>query len=163
MDLSSLVPFLLLFTPALLGVLTGFILQWAASRHANACTRREIVHGLYVELKQSRTRLSKLVGHTVPTARWEMAVNSGKGLLLKPKILDRISETYFALENYQYEIKLVRRFSESARASIGSRTHAAKAKLAEVRWQQAVEMQKNMVAELDALLKEDFWPDDSDT
>jgi hypothetical protein len=92
-----------------------------------------------------------------------MAVNSGKGLFLKPRILDRISETYFDLENYQYEIKLVRRFSESARASIGSPTHAAKQKLAEVRWNQAVQMQKNVMAAVDALLNEDFWAEESQT
>jgi hypothetical protein len=146
------------FLPPFFGVVAAFLLQWTASYLNNMRTKKALLIRLRIELKMARDRLSEGVGHTVPMASWKLAVNSGRAMLLPHKMLDKIHGIYFALENYDYEIKLMRGFSENARSSEGSPDHEAKQKLAQHRWNQAVNMQKNMVKAIDALLNEDFWP-----
>jgi hypothetical protein len=122
--------------------------------------RTALLKALRVELQQAKERLSRLVGHTVPTDSWKLAIYSGRALLLKYEIFDKIGKMYFELENYDYEIKLVRGFSEDARKSVGMPDHMAKETLAGVRWEQAVKMQKSLVEAIDRLLERDFWPKD---
>jgi hypothetical protein len=90
---------------------------------------------------------------------WRLAIHSGRALLLDHEILSRISKMYFAMDNYTYEIKLVRQFSEQARQAVGEEQQA-KTSLASIRWNQSVEMQKNLAKAIDDLLKEDFWTPD---
>jgi hypothetical protein len=121
--------------------------------------RTALLKALRVELQQAKERLSKLVGHTVPTDSWKLAIYSGRALLLKHEIFDKIGKIYFELENYDYEIKLVRGFSEDARKSVGMPDQAARETLAGVRWEYAVKMQKSLIEAIDRLLERDFWPD----
>jgi len=148
------------FLPPFFGVIAAFLLQWVVSYIKDKRTIKSLLRRLHAELTQARDRLSKARGHTAPMASWKLAINSGRALLLPHKVLDKIYNIYFALENYDYEIKLVRGFSESARSSRGSPDQSAKSVLASVRWNQAEEMQKSLVAAIDSLLKEDFWPKD---
>ena len=149
------------FVPPFFGVLAAFLLERCVSSVRDCRTKKVLLRRLHLELRQARDRLSKLLGHTVPMTSWKLAIYSGRALLLPHETLDKISSLYFDLENYDYEIKLVRGFSESARASVGSPDHEAKQKLAEVRWDQAVQMQKSLIDAIDLLLKEDFWPKDT--
>jgi hypothetical protein len=112
------------------------------------------------ELNHSKQRLDELQGKTVPMDNWKLVIHSGRGLLFDHEVLLKIGRMYFALDNYAYEIKLVRQFSEQARQAIGTGDAQAKQELAAVRWQQAVEMQKNLSKAIEELLKEDFWPRD---
>lgn len=146
------------FLPTFLGVLAAFLFRWLADRLGDYRARTALLKALRVELQQARERLGKLVGHTVPTDSWKLAIHSGRALLLKHEVLDKIGKVYFALENYDYEIKLVRGFSEDARKSVGMPDQAAKEALAGVRWEQAVEMQKSLIKTIDGLLEQGFWP-----
>ena len=148
------------FLPTFLGVLAAFLLRWLADRLAGHRARTALLKALRVELQQARERLSKLVGHTVPTDSWKLAIHSGRALLLKHEVLDKIGKMYFELENYDYEIKLMRGFSEDARKSVGMPDQAAKQALAGVRWEQAVKMQKGLIEAIDRLFEQDFWPKD---
>jgi hypothetical protein len=148
------------FLPTFFGVLAAFLFRWLADRLADYRARTALLKALRVELRQARERLSELVGHTVPTDSWKLAIYSGRALLLKHEVFDEMGKMYFALENYDYEIKLVRGFSEDARKSVGMSDQAAKEALAGARWEQAVKMQKSLIEAIDRLLERDFWPKD---
>lgn len=149
------------FLPPFFGVIAAFIMQWFANYLNSRRMKKALLIRLRAELKLAKDRLSENVGHTVPMASWKLAINSGRAMLLPHGVLDKINDIYFALENYDYEIKLVRGFSESARSSEGAPDHTAKSRLASVRWKQAVKMQEDMASAIDSLLKEDFWPKES--
>jgi hypothetical protein len=151
---------LLSFLPPFFGVLAAFGLErlWTCIGNRNA--RGDLLKGLKEELEQTKTRLDELQGKLVPRDNWISAINSGRAMLLKYEIRSRISNVYFALDTYNYEIRLVRQFNEQARQAVGAPDQDAKAKLAAVRWKQAVEMQKNHSLAVEALLKEDFWIQD---
>jgi hypothetical protein len=147
------------FLPPFFGVLSAFGLNYLYSWAKDLRTKGTLLKGIRAELEQARDRLRELQGKTVPMDSWRLAIHSGRALLLDHEILSRISKMYFAMDNYTYEIKLVRQFSEQARQAVGEEQQA-KTSLASIRWNQSVEMQKNLAKAIDDLLKEDFWTPD---
>ena len=147
------------FLPPFFGVLSAFGLNYLYSWIKDSGTKRALLRALKAELEQARDRLREEQGKSVPMDNWQLAVHSGRALLLKHEVFSRIGKMYFAVDNYTYEIKLVRQFSERARQAVGEEQHAKQA-LASARWNQSVNMQRDLSKAIDDLLKESFWIQD---
>jgi len=151
---------LLSFLPPFLGVLAAFGLERLWSYVGNCRARADLLRSLKSELEYAKDRLDELQGKRVQRDTWVSGTYSGRTMLLRHEVRSQIGRAYFALDNYSYEIELMRQFSEQARQAIGAPDQDAKARLAAVRWEQAVEMQKSMSAAIETLLKQDFWVQD---
>jgi hypothetical protein len=149
-----------LFLPSFLGVLAAFGLEHLWSYAGDRRARADLLRGIKDELEQGKERLDELQGKLVPRDSWESAINSGQAMLLKHEVRSQIRRLYFAIDNYNYEIKLVRQLKEQARQAIGAPDEDAKARLGSVRWRQSVETQKSLSAAIETLLKQDFWAQD---
>jgi hypothetical protein len=119
-----------------------------------------MLRGLKLELEQGRDRLNEIQGKLVQRYNWDSATMSGRAMLLNSNDRSKLSQLYFALDNYNYEAKLQRQFSEQARQAASEAEAKVKSELARVRWSQLVEMQKNLVLSITNILKEDFWRTD---
>jgi len=70
------------------------------------------------ELRNCVTRLRELEVKRIETQTlylWQLAVHSGDARFLTPNERRQIAEKYFALDNYNYEAELVRKFGEDYR------------------------------------------------
>ena len=152
------------FLATLLGVLTAFLLNSFAVRWTNHNTRNRLRRDLRIELRNCVTRLREYQVKRIATDTlylWQLAVHSGDARFLRSNERKEIAGYYFALDNYNYEAELVRKFGEDWRQSIGLKSELPKKKLWDERSKQIRRTQEDLADRVEEFVNRvDFWPRD---
>jgi len=160
MDMSS-------FLPVFLGVLVGFAGDRVWSYVQNYLGRRDLLRGVKVELEQAKILALALKGNLLPTDNWKSAIYSGRAMLLKQNVRSRVGEMYFAIDNHNYEAKIVRQLGEEARGTLattggqGVVFNQAKMQLWTVRSEELQKSETSLAKSIGELLKESYWPSEA--
>jgi hypothetical protein len=154
------------FLPTFFGVLVGFGADRVWSYFQNYLGRRDLLRGVKVELERAEKLALALKGNLLPTDNWKSAIYSGRAMLLKQKIRSQIGEMYFAIDNHNYEAKIVRQLGEEARGTLatsgggGVSFNQAKMHLWTVRSQELEKSEASLASKIRELLRESYWPGD---